>query len=148
MSLLSRAFTDFQKLLGLDRFRLLKNFFLARRSWDDTLFRMRLYCIHNLGLLVFLALLNAAFFLRIDWDMDLLSHGRLRRLGGRTFFGMHCSMIDIYMFCHCMQCWSISSQYSESQSICEISRLAFEKSAWAYCQTVRLLVCECCAMVL
>jgi len=53
---------------------------------------MHLYCIHNLAVLVFLALLNAAFFLRIDWDMDLLSHGRLRRLVGRNFFGMHCSL--------------------------------------------------------
>ena len=120
---------DFQKHFGLDKFKLLKNFFFACRSWDVTLFRICLYCIDILGELVFLALLNAAFFLRMHWDMDLLIHGRLRRLGGRTFVGMHCSIIDMYMSCHCVECWSISSQYSESQSVCEIKWLAFEKSA-------------------
>ena len=108
---------------------------------------MHLYCIHNLGLLVFLALLNAAFFLRIDWDMDLLNYGQLQRLGGRTFWealfhDQHVHVLPLYAML------VISSQYSKSQSICEISRLAFEKSAWAYCQTVRLLVHECFALVL
>ena len=46
----------------------------------------------------------------------------------RSSFGMHCSMIDINMVCHCVQYWSTHSQTSASQSVSEINLKGFAKS--------------------
>jgi len=47
-------------------------------------------------------------------------------------------MIDINVFCHKEQYWSMSSEASASQSVSEFISEAFSKSACIYLQTVHL----------
>ena len=95
LTLLLRNFIAFQNFFGSLGFNLKKYRLLAESSFPKVLLRARLYFEKSP---VRLACLKSLFLLRIDWTMDLLSHGRFRLLFN-SVLGMVCFMIDIKMRC-------------------------------------------------
>ena len=134
-----RCLIVFQKSFWLALFILLKCAHLAFRNMFTNIFLAELYCCKCLVLPDFLAFLYRRVRLLPTLRISLVNHGRFDFLG-IVFWGIHSSIICIYVFSQFARTSFTFPVMTESQLVFSIKLQAFTKSACAYLQI--FLLCE------